>query len=282
MQSKLKYNQVLPEKSYRDFITLVEERYGLQLNWYNKNSLIRRLLKVMDQFRVNDLYTLMLLVSSDRSYYEKFLDRFTVQVTEFFREPKGWLEMRESVCPILRHHKQIKVLLVGASTGEELASLAIMLKEEGLLDKAEITLTDISDSALNRNMKPTLIKSRLKEAELNYRLGGGKADLSSYYQSTSSLCFFNPDLFKKVKAQHFDITQSELGQKYDLILCRNLLIYFQSQYQHYPLARLIRHLNPGGFLSLGEQESIAFYRGSNNLQIVSSSQKIYRQDVLPE
>lgn len=282
MQTKLKYSNDIPEKSYRDFIALVEERYGLRLHWYNKNSVLRRLLKVMDQFKVKDLYTLMLLLSSDPAYYEKFLNLFTVQVTDFFREPKGWLEMRGSVCPILGRHKQVKVLLVGGSTGLELASLAIMLHEEGLLERTEITLTDISDSALNGNRKPTLIKPRLKEAELNYRLGGGKSDLGDYYQSTSSLCFFNAKLFERVKAQHFDITQSELYEKYDLILCRNLIIYFQSQYQHYPIARLVRHLNPGGFLSLGEQESIAFYRGSTNLQIVSSSQKIYRQDVLPE
>ncbi len=280
MESKVKFSQVIPEKSYRDFVELVEDRYGLQLKWYNRSSLMRRLLKVMDQFQVNDLYTLMLLLSSDHKYYEKFLDRFTVQVTDIFREPKGWKKLRELVLPLLRKQEQIKILIVGGSKGEELAALCIMLKEESLLDKTEITLSDLSESALRASQRPSISKTRIKEAELNYRMGGGKSNLYDYYQSTSSLCYFDENLFANVERLHFDITQSELGKKYDLILCRNLLIYFQSQFQHLPLARLVRHLNPGGFLSLGEQESIAFYKGHENLQIVSSSQKIFRQNLI--
>lgn len=281
MQSKVKIEQAIPEKSYRDFINLIEERYGLHLNWYNKPSLIRRILKVMEHLSVNDSYTLMLLISSDRKYYEKFLDYFTVQVTDFFREPKGWKELREVVLPILKRQDRINILIVGASKGEELASLAILLKEENCWAKSRITVTDISESAIKRNKKPTISKTRLKEAALNHQLSGGKSDLSDYYQSTSSLCHFNEGLFEQVDYAHFDLTQSELGEKFDLILCRNLLIYFQPNYQHSPIARLVRHLNPGGFLSLGEQESIAFYRSAENLQIVSASKKIYRLNVLP-
>tara|TARA_Y100001934_G_scaffold274194_1_gene365820 strand:+ start:399 stop:1247 length:849 start_codon:yes stop_codon:yes gene_type:complete len=281
MQQNLISQVEIPEKSYRDFLEFVEDRYGLKLEWYNKSSVMRRLLKVMNQMRVNDLYTLKLLIS-ESSHFQKFLDRFTVQVTELFREPKTWLEMRKSVLPVLKQRDTISILLVGSSTGEELSSLAIILDEMELMDKCQILATDLSAAALEKAHRPSISKARLHEADMNYRKAGGLALLEDYYQTTSSLCHFHEHLFRKVKFEQFDISSGELNQKFDLILCRNLLIYFQTEFQEHPLSQLVHHLKPGGFLSLGEQETMAFYPNHENLQIVSSSQKIYRQNFVEQ
>lgn len=280
MQSKLEATILIEEKPFLEFIEFVESSYGLMLSWYNPKSLKRRLDKVLRLFNIDDLRSLQLLFIRDEKFFQKFIDAFTVKVTELFREPGSLKVIREDVLPLLRNKEAPKILLIGSSTGEELCSLAIILKELDLLDRVEITATDLSPKAISCAAKPCISKSRLKEAQMNYRRAGGTGLLEEYYQATSSLCYFHPSLLDRVHFQCFDITKDELDQKFDLIFCRNLLIYFQSQQHNGLVQRLVRHLKPGGFLSFGEQESIRFYKNHDNLQIVSSSQKIYRQNIL--
>ncbi len=280
MQSPLEQETLFEEKSFRSFLSFINENFGLELSWYNRNSLQRRLQKVVRQFRLSDLRSLQMLMLRDEKYFQNFVDLFTVQVTELFREPLSLLELRKEVLPFFRDKSELKVLQVGASTGEELSSLCILLDEEGILEESKITSTDLSLTALEKAKRPCISKARIKEAEMNYRKSGGEGLLPDYYQATSSLCFFHESLFKNVDYKLFDLTKDELGQKFDIILCRNLLIYFKVNQQHQLLDRLLRHLNPGGFLILGEQESVSFYQNHENLQIVSSSQKIFRQNLI--
>jgi len=280
MQSPLEQETLFEEKSYLNFLSFIKDNFGLELSWYNRNSLQRRLQKVIRQFRLPDLQALQMLLVRDEKFFQSFVDQFTVQVTELFREPLSLLELRKEVLAFYRNKSKLQILQVGASTGEELSSLCILLKEQGILDHTRITSTDISMSALEKAKRPCISKARIKEAEMNYQKSGGHARLGDYYQSTSSLCFFYESLYGNVEYKLFDITKDELGQKFDIILCRNLLIYFQVDQQHQILDRLLRHLNPGGFLILGEQESVSFYHNHENLQIVSSSQKIFRQNLI--
>lgn len=280
MQSPLEQETLFEEKSYLNFLSFIKDNFGLELSWYNRNSLQRRLQKVIRQFRLPDLRALQMLLVRDEKFFQSFVDQFTVQVTELFREPLSLLELRKEVLAFYRNKSKLQILQVGASTGEELSSLCILLKEQGILDDTRITSTDISMSALEKAKRPCISKARIKEAEMNYQKSGGHGHLGDYYQSTSSLCFFHESLYSNVEYKLFDITKDELGQKFDIILCRNLLIYFQVDQQHQILDRLLRHLNPGGFLILGEQESVSFYHNHENLQIVSSSQKIFRQNLI--
>lgn len=277
MEYKLEQEKLSGFYSFRSF---VEKEFGLNLSYYNESSLQRRLNKVLRHWNLTDLRSLQLLLVRNEHYYQKFVDGFTVQVTELFREPRTLIEIRNQVFPFYTKAKSLKILLVGSSTGEEMSSLCIMLQEEGLLAKSQITATDLSSRALEKAKTPHISKARLAEAHMNYRKSGGKGVLDDYYQTTSSMCYIHPQLFENTELRQFDITQDELGEQFDLIFCRNLLIYFQAEKQHFLLDRLLRHLKPGGFLSLGEQESASFYQNPENLQIISSSQKIYRQNII--
>ena len=277
MEYKLEREKLSGFYSFRSF---VEKEFGLNLAFYNESSLQRRLSKVLRHGNLIDLQALKFLLLRNEHYYQKFVDGFTVQVTELFREPRTLKEIRNKVFPFYRKAKSLRILLVGSSTGEEMSSLCIMLQEEGLLEKSQIMATDLSSRALEKAKTPHISKAKLAEAVMNYRKSGGKGVLEDYYQTTSSMCYFHPQLFENTELRQFDITQDELGEQFDLILCRNLLIYFQAEKQHHLLDRLFRHLKPGGFLSLGEQESASFYQNPENLQIISSSQKIYRQNII--
>lgn len=280
MQSKLEVATIFEEKALSEFMAFIEEEFGLELAWYNSTSLERRLDKVRRHFKLGSLKNLQMLLLRDKRTFQTFVDLFTVQVTELFREPLTLQEIRRTILPMYQKKEQFKVLLVGSSTGEELSSINIILEEENIRAKSEIWATDLSQNALKKAHRPSISKSRIREATMNYRKSGGRSSLDNYYQSTSSLCYFHEGLFNNVRFQTFDVTRDELGQKFDLILCRNLLIYFQVEHQDRILTRLLNHLNPGGFIALGEQEALSFYHNRESLQIVSSSQKIFRQSLI--
>ncbi len=268
------------DQDLKQFSELVEDRYGLHLDWYNPLSVKRRLQRVITSSGLKNLHELSLVLGRNRDFFEKFIELFTVKVTELFREPNALKELKTSAFPFLRRIIEPKILIVGCSTGEEIISLCIHLHEAGLLANSRIMATDISAQAIEKAKNFAVSKTKIQHAAMNYKKSGGIADLSDYYQSTSSMCFFNPKLFEKVEWSLFDLTQSELAAQYDLILCRNVLIYFNHLHQSKPLARLERHLCPGGFLMLGEQESIAFYRNSNyQIQTVSTQYKLYRKSL---
>lgn len=262
------------------FTEFMSERYGLQLSWYNQDSLSRRLSRVLANARLDNLQHLMLLLSRNSDYFHRFINSFTVKVTELFREPLALKELRTLSFPHLQRIISPKILIVGSSSGEEMISLCIMLEEVGLLEQSEIMVTDISKDALAKSQNFAVSKTKIKHASMNYHKAGGNALLEDYYQSTSSMCFFKESLFQNVKWSLFDITQSELGMQFDLILCKNVLIYFNHEFQSKPLTRLVRHLRPGGVLALGEQESMAFYKNDSfQMQTLSSEFKIYRKSL---
>lgn len=262
------------------FMDFMSDRYGLELSWYNQLSLERRIQRVLTASRLDNLTNLSLVLQRNSSYFHRFVDLFTVKVTEMFREPYSLKALRSYAFPILERLLKPKILIVGGSKGAEMISLCILLHETGLLDRSEIVVTDLSRDALEESQKFSIGKSKLSDAEKNYFLAGGKGKLEQYYHSGSTSVRFREELFKPVKWTLFDITQSELGTHFDLILCKNVLIYFHHQHQSKPLDRLVRHLRPGGVLALGEQESMAFYNNDAFLmQTLSSDYKIYRKSL---
>ncbi len=262
------------------FSSFIYDAYGLRLDWYNQSSLIRRLHRVLQLNRLTNLTQLALLMSRNKDYFWRFTDLFTVQVTELFREPLALRELKTTTFPFLERLLNPKILVVGTSSGEEVISLCIMLKEAGMLSRSQIIATDLSQKALEKAKDFAVSKTKIEHAEMNYLKAGGEQSLKAYYQATSSMCYFHKELMENVEWSLFDLTQSELGLQFDLILCKNVLIYFNHQYQSKPLSRLVRHLRPGGFMALGEKESMAFYRNENYLiQTVSSEYKIYRKSL---
>ncbi len=281
MQSTLSKAQTeISDSELLEFSLFIRDNYGLRLDWYNKTSLKRRLSRVLSLNRISNLSHLTLLLAKNRDYFRRFTESFTVQVTELFREPKALRELKTSVFPFLSRILHPKILIVGCSSGEEMISLCILLEEAGLLNKSSITVTDISQKAIDKAKQFLVSKTKIEHAQMNYRQAGGETELSNFYQSTSSMCYFNEYLFQNVEWSLFDITQSELLSHFDLVICKNVLIYFNHTHQGMPLARLVRHLSPGGFLALGEQESMAFYKNEGFLiQTVSSEFKIYRKSL---
>lgn len=268
----------LSEKELESFQHFIASEFKLKLNWYNSESSQRRLQKAIKKLNLNSLKSLEHQLQSGEMAFQRFVSEFTVNVTEIFREPASLNELKVSVLPFYSRAKEFKVLLVGSSTGEELATLCILLKENGLLERSKILATDLNSQVLEQARQPKLSKSDLIQGNINYLKAGGFRELGHYFIGAGSHVFLEVDLLQNVTFREFDICHSKLDEDFDLILCKNVLIYFQYDQQHQLINNLSRHLKQGGFLALGEKESILGQKELNgSFASVSSEHNIYRK-----
>ncbi len=262
-------------KSFQQFM---EREFQFHLDWYNYESAERRLTKALNKLNLNSLSSLEWKLRNGEITFQNFINEFTVNVTELFREPDGLHELKVSVLPFFRKAQKIKVLLVGSSTGQELATICILLKENNLLDRSEILATDINSKVLKQAKHPKISKSKLASANKNYLQSGGYRDLEHYFIGAGGDIYLEADLLRNVSTRVFDLCQSNLETEFDLIICRNTLIYFQYSQQHNLINNLGRHLKPHGFLALGEKESIIRIQNLDfSLAIVSSDHNLNRK-----
>jgi chemotaxis protein methyltransferase CheR len=262
----------------QSFHKFMERQFRFRLRWYNSQSAERRLKKVIKAFGLRSLTDLeQRLISCDYSFQD-FVSEFTVNVTEIFREPKSLEALVSNVMPFFKRSQKIKVLIVGCSTGEELASICILLKENMMLERSEILATDIDEAALQKAKNPSIKRYDKSSNNKRYKIACGQADLDNYFSGVGSFSFLNESLLKTVSYKKFDLCSDNLQDQFDIIFCRNVLIYFQYQEQHQLIDNLSRHLKPQGFLALGEKETIIHMKNLKDaFAIVSGEQNIYRK-----
>jgi chemotaxis protein methyltransferase CheR len=150
----------------KSFQRLMEKKFCFQLNWYNEQSAERRILKTVDKLKLDGIKSLELKIEKGEISFQCFIKEFTVNVTEIFREPKSLRELKVGVLPFFRKNENIEILLVGCSTGEELATICILLKENGLLDRCKIVATDINKEVLERSTQPKMPKCKLSASRI--------------------------------------------------------------------------------------------------------------------
>jgi chemotaxis protein methyltransferase CheR len=262
----------------QSFHNFMERKFQFRLKWYNSQSAERRLNKVIRAFGLSSLPELEQSLDDGVFSFQDFIGEFTVNVTEVFREPKSLKSLKFNVLPFFKKSKEIKVLIVGCSTGEELASICILLKENMLLDRSNILATDINEAVLQRAKNPRIKRHDLPDGNERYETASGLRNLDYYFLGAGSLSFLDESLLKNVRYRKFDLCCDKLDDEFDLIFCRNVLIYFQYPEQHQLIDNLSRHLKPHGFLALGEKETIVHMKNlKDSFAIVSLEQNIYRK-----
>jgi chemotaxis protein methyltransferase CheR len=214
---------------------------------------------------------------SDETALELFAASLSLPTTRMFRDEEVFKQIRASVIPYLTKTQLDKVWCAGCSTGEEAYSLAIILKEE-LEDRKVLTFaTDFSERSLHKAEKGIYSLRRMRAYTSSYMAAGGRADFSDYYSSDDENAIMNAQLKRNIVfAQHNLVTDSTFNE-FDLILCRNVLIYFNKQLQEHVLSLLFQSLRPGGILVLGDKESLRTMIPRLNFAEVDHSLRIYRR-----
>jgi chemotaxis protein methyltransferase CheR len=234
------------------------EQYGYDFTGYSRASLKRRITRLYAMDKAVSFGEFRYKVNNDNAYFKRFVEQITVNVTEMFRDPAFFKRLREEVLPKLGTYPFIRIWLAGCSTGEEAYSISIILKELNLLHKSLIYATDLNPAVLERAAQSMFGLSHMKQYSENYILSGGSKDFSSYYSANYSLAKFNEELKSKIIFSTHNLVSDHSFNEFQLILCRNVLIYFDRDLQHKVLNLFDDSLEELGYLALGTKETINF------------------------
>jgi len=240
------------------FVDAIFLKYHFDFRSYAGASLRRRLRTAMARFSCDTLSQLQDKALHDSSVFPLLLDYLTVQVSEMFRDPEYFLSLRKEVVPLLRTYPSLKVWVAGCSTGEEVYSLAILLREEGLLERTLIYATDINPHALQRAEAGVYELERIALFTQNHQKSGARSSLSDYYTAAYGRAVFDKTLRRNVVFSDHSLATDSVFAEVQLVSCRNVLIYFDRTLQNRALGLFREALVRKGFLGLGSKESLRF------------------------
>lgn len=247
----------------------VLDRYGYDFMQYSRASLKRRVNRLLTIDKFPSFAELRYRLLTEPDYVKRFVEELTVNVTEMFRDPAFYLTLRSQVLPTLAAKPFIRIWHAGCSTGEEVFSMAILLREMNLLHKALLYATDLNPDVLETARAGIFPLAPMKQYSENYRLSGGTLDFATYYTAQYGHVKFDAELIRRVVFSTHNLVSDGSFNEFDLILCRNVLIYFDKALQERVLTLFDSSLGPLGYLALGTKETIRF----------SSVQERYRQTV---
>lgn len=253
------------------------QKYGYDFSNYAKASIKRRVNRLMVIDRLNSFAELLYRVRSQPDYLPHLIEEITVNVTEMFRDPHVFLYLREKVLPVLATHPFIRIWHAGCATGEEVYSMAILLDEAKLLHKSLIYATDLNGSVIENIQKGIFPLSSMKQYSENYVLSGGKKDFSHYYTAKYDWAKFDSRLQQKMIVATHNLVSDRSFNEFQLILCRNVLIYFDKDLQDKVLNLFDDSLEKLGFLVLGSKENIRFSKIAARYVQADDKQKIWRK-----
>lgn len=233
-------------------------KYHCDFRGYAGASLKRRLLTAMQRFECATLSQLQDKVLHDPAVFPALMEYLTVQVSEMFRDPSYFLSLRQQVLPLLRTYPSLKIWVAGCSSGEEVYSLAILLREEGLLERTLIYATDINQSALKKAEAGVYELDRIPGFTSNHQKSGARTSLSDYYTAAYGAVVFDKSLRRNVVFSDHSLATDSVFAEMHLVSCRNVLIYFNRQLQERALGLFRDSLVRKGFLGLGSKESLRF------------------------
>ncbi|MBF8729227.1 MULTISPECIES: CheR family methyltransferase [Pseudomonas] len=252
-------------------------KYSYDFRDYSGASIKRRILHAVRQFDCRTVSALQERVLHDPAAFMQLLQFLTIPVSEMFRDPEHFLAVRREVVPLLRTWPSLKVWIAGCSTGEEVYSMAILLREEGLLERTILYATDINPHSLEKAKQGIYPLKVMQTYAENYRKAGGRRDLSEYYTAAYGNAIIDSSLRENVTFADHSLATDSVFSETQLVSCRNVLIYFNKTLQDRALGLFHESLCHRGFLVLGSKESLDFSAYSERFEALVRPERIYRK-----
>lgn len=253
------------------------DQYGYDFRDYTKASQKRRLMYFLEHNRLSSVSEIEERALSDKIFLEKLLNCLTISTTEFFRDPSFYRIVKNDVIPILKTYAFIKLWHAGCSTGEEVFSMAILLKEENLLDRTLIYATDVNPIAIEKAKQGILPSSSIKRATKPHGESAEQDALHQYWNVHHNFATLDHSIMKNIVFSEHNLATDHVFGEMQMIVCRNVLIYFNRILQEKVLELFAQSLCRSGFLGLGAKESLAFFRIGRDFEAVSKQERIYRK-----
>ncbi|MES2450130.1 MAG: CheR family methyltransferase [Pseudomonadota bacterium] len=261
----------------RLLLEALRHRYHYDFRSYAFASIKRRLRQAREQMAFATFSAMQERLLHDETMLPKLLGYLTVQVSEMFRDPSYFRAIREKVVPHLRTYPSLKIWVAGCSAGEELYSLVILFREEGLEERSLFYATDINQAALEAASKGIYPLDRISKFTENHRLSGGKSSLSDYYSSAYGGAAFDTSLRDRVVFSDHSLATDAVFAEMQLISCRNVLIYFNRDLQDRAIGLFRDSLPRNGFLGLGSKENLRFTSHAAAFSEFVREEKIYQR-----
>lgn len=261
----------------RLLLEAIYARYHYDFRQYSRASMHRRIRQAMQRFQCRTPSGLQARVLHEPEVFAALLDYLTVQVSEMFRDPAYFRAMRENVIPVLATYPFVKIWVAGCSSGEEPLSFAILLHEEGLLDRSIIYATDINPEVLRRGASGVYPLDRMAAFSTAYLQAGGKSSLADYYTAAYGNAVFDRRLRAPIAYSDHSLATDNVFSEVELVSCRNVMIYFDRPLQARAIGLFHEALSPRGFLGIGSKESLRFSGHQKAFDEFCGAERIYRK-----
>lgn len=259
------------------FLEGVFRRYGYDFRNYARASVQRRIRRLMETTGHKSVAAMLPPMLKDRAFLSQVVDALSINVTDMFRDPRFFLALRQTVIPYLKTYPFIKVWHAGCASGEEVYSLAILFKEEGLYDRTTFFATDFNAGTLEKAKAGIYSLDCIHAFATNYTASGGKESFSDYFLADYDSAIIRNDLKKNITfAMHNLATDGVFGEMH-LVLCRNVLIYFDRKLQARVLSLFDDSLIHGGVLALGSKESLQFDGIADRYGVIDSQWRLFKK-----
>ena len=267
--------ETIDSEELRSLLKAIRETYGYDFTQYAEASIKRRSLYFMNSRNIRSTNELKHELLTSDHLFEEFVRNISVTVTEMFRDPNFYAALRDTAMKRLATYPFIKVWVAGCATGEEVYSIAILLKEEGLLSRSLIYATDINQHSLLQAKEGIFPMDLMKAYTSNYIKSGGQQDFSQYYVAQYNAALFDRNLRNSIVFAPHNLASDQSFNEFQLILCRNVLIYFNQELQNRVMNLIYDSLCNFGILGLGNKESLLFTDKQKCFDALDKKQKIF-------
>lgn len=263
----------------RTLTQLVKEKYNYDFSNYAISSFKRRLIRILELYKFDSFDKLLTRVRNEPVFFREFLSEVTVNVTEMFRDPSMWRELRDKILPnLFDAHDTVKIWHAGCSSGEEVFSMAILLKEAGWYNRTKIFASDIDHTIIAKAKEGRYSVKNMQELnDKNYVRFEGKTQLADYYKIEGQNATLDKNLLANVSFMEHNLVSGGAFTKVDVILCRNVLIYFNQNLQNEVFRTLHSSLFNYGYLIVGSKETLVWCDIASKFITVNNEEKIFKK-----
>ena len=266
---------VFNNNEFRELLESIRFTYGYDFTEYSEASVKRRIGHFMSSQKITSVDELGKILLKDEDAFEEFIQEVSVTVTEMFRDPPFYKSLREKVLKRLATYPAIKIWIAGCATGEEVYSIAILLSEYDLLQRSIIYATDINQKSLQTAKEGIYLLANMKGYTENYIKSGGKKSFSEYYKAKYGSAMFSKSLRQNIVFSPHNLTADKSFNEFQVVICRNVLIYFNQDLQNKVINLFYESLCPFGFLGLGNKESLLFTSCRQHFEEIDKKERIY-------
>ncbi|HEY8938299.1 MAG TPA: protein-glutamate O-methyltransferase CheR [Cyclobacteriaceae bacterium] len=267
----------ISDEELRSLTDAINKRHGIDFSCYEPQSLKRRVIRALHIFKVNAVHELWIRILKEREFIYPFMDEISVGLTYMFRDPILWIRMRNLLTTYFKNKNELSIWHAGCSTGEEVYTMGIVLRESGFANIAKSLATDISNQAMAIAKSGAYDLLRLNEYEGNYKQFNIAGSLKKYFTQNADGGVMDLSLIQHITFEHHNLITSAFTRKFDIIFCRNVMIYFDNEAKRKLFDKFHASLNPNGLLIIGFYDAVLPLIDVNKFKVMDIDSKIFQK-----